>query len=266
LELLAGESPSSVRSAAIAALSSLDLEQASRFASDAFAGLREPEAIDEIFSAFLQRQGGAAALAKALMLKTPPKEIAAAGLRMLAASGRREEELARVLSVAAGFTPQEKMRTPAEIAAFVKEVRLKGNAARGGEVFRRPELGCVACHAVNGQGGHIGPELSTLGSAQPVDFIVGAIIDPQKEIKEGYMSLSITTKEGEEYTGYQVRETADELVLRDVLQNKEIRLRRDAIKEKMQNGSVMPRGLTDALSRAEFCDLVRFLSELGKQQ
>jgi putative heme-binding domain-containing protein len=117
---------------------------------------------------------------------------------------------------------------------------------------------------VNGEGGRIGPELSALGTAQPVDFIIGAILDPQKEVKEGYISVSITTKDGEEYQGYQVRETAEELVLRDVLQNREVRLRRDMIAEKNQTGSVMPKGLADMLTREEFRDLVRFLSELGK--
>jgi putative heme-binding domain-containing protein len=117
---------------------------------------------------------------------------------------------------------------------------------------------------VNGQGGNIGPDLSALGTAQPVDFIIGAILDPQKEIKEGYTSLSVTTKDGEEYQGYQVRETGDELVLRDLMQNKEVRLRRDTIKAKNPNGSLMPAGLVDPLTRAEFRDLVRFLSELGK--
>ena len=43
-------------------------------------------------------------------------------------------------------------------------------------------------------------------------------------------------------------------------------LRRDLIQETRQIGSLMPGGLTDALTRAEFCDLVRFLSELGRPQ
>jgi putative heme-binding domain-containing protein len=95
---------------------------------------------------------------------------------------------------------------------------------------------------------------------------VGAIIDPQKEVKEGYVSISVTTAEGEEYQGYQVRETKEELVMKDVLQNKEIRLRRDTIKEKRQTGSVMPAGLADNLTHAEFRDLTRYLSEFGKNQ
>jgi putative heme-binding domain-containing protein len=105
---------------------------------------------------------------------------------------------------------------------------------------------------------------SGLPSVSMAQYVIGAILDPQKEIKEGYTSLSVTTKDGEEYQGYQVRETSDELVLRDLLQNKEIRLRRDNIKTKNPNGSLMPAGLADPLTRAEFRDLVRFLSELGK--
>ena len=117
---------------------------------------------------------------------------------------------------------------------------------------------------MNGQGGTIGPNLSAVGSAQPIDFIVGAILDPQKEIKEGFTSISVTTKDAEEYQGYQVRETKEELVLRDVLQNTEVRVRRGMIQEKRQNGSVMPAGLADTLTRDEFRDLVRYLSELGR--
>ena len=154
--------------------------------------------------------------------------------------------------------------TPKDMAAFVAEVRAKVTRGVAQRFMQRPTLGCVACHAVNGQGGSIGPNLSALGSAQPIDFIVGAILEPQKEIKEGYTSISVTTKDGEEYQGYQLRETKDELVLRDTLQNKEVRLARATIQEKRQNGSVMPAGLADALTREEFRDMVRYLSELGR--
>ena len=264
LRTIDADSPPLVQSGAIAALCSFDVAEAARFASDSLTSLRDEMALTEIFTAFLQRQSGAAALAKTLGTKPPPKIAAEVGLRLLSSSGRRNERLARVLTEAAGFTNQGKTMTSAGVATLADEVHTRGSAESGAEIFRRAELGCIACHAVNGQGGHIGPELSALGSAQPVEFIIGAILDPQKEVKEGYVSISVITKDGEEYQGYQVRETAEELVLRDVLQNKQLRLRRDTIREKKQNGSVMPNGLTDLLTRAEFRDLIRFLSELGK--
>lgn len=61
-----------------------------------------------------------------------------------------------------------------------------------------------------------------------------------------------------------IAETRDELVLKDVLQAREVRLRLDGIKEEKQDGSVMPTGLADTLTRAEFRHLVCFLSELGR--
>ena len=150
-----------------------------------------------------------------------------------------------------------------QVAEFVREVKTRGDAARGAQIFRRVELGCVACHTVNGAGGHIGPELSALGTAQPIDFIVTAILDPQKEVKEGFTAISIATKEGDEHEGYVTRESADEIVLRDA-GNQEVRIARSSVGARKQIGSLMPAGLAGSLTHSEFRDLVRYLSELGK--
>ncbi len=212
---------------------------------------------EEIVTAFLQRKGGAAALAEALELERPNKQTADMILRVVNASGRRDERLAQVVS------RPTKAHAVADLIALV---RAQGNAKRGEQVFRRAELGCVACHSVNGQGGNIGPDLSALGSAQPLDFIIGAILEPQKEIKEGFMSVSVVTQDGDELQGYLRRESPDDLTIRDVLQNRDVRLPRSRIKEKRQNGSVMPGGLVDLLSGDELVDLLRYLSELGRNK
>ncbi|MBI3415539.1 MAG: c-type cytochrome [Verrucomicrobia bacterium] len=252
------------RVAAAIGFTSFDLPRAASVATDILAEDRDGRSIAQLLPPIFQRQGGAAALAEALAAKAPSRSAAEAAVRLMSASGRRDERLAKLFRDAAGFSRNGQTMTPAEFTTLAADIRTNGDAKHGEEIFRRAELGCIACHAVNGQGGNIGPNLSALGTAQPIDFIIGAILEPQKEIKEGFMSISVTTTDGEEYQGYQIRETKDELVLRDVLQNKEVRLRRGAIREKKQNGSVMPGGLADSLTHAEFRDLVRFLSELGK--
>jgi putative heme-binding domain-containing protein len=253
-----------LRNAAVVAMTSLDFNQAASSAAELLAQPATAASSGEILTAFLNRQGGAEALTSAFQRVAPSREAAAAALAALNASGRREESLSQVLTRAAGFRLQLSSMNATELASFVDEVKRGGNARRGAEIYRRPELGCVACHAVHGEGGNIGPNLSALGSAQPIDFIVGAILEPQKEVKEGYTSIAVTTADGEEYQGYQVRETTQELVLRDVAQNQEVRLRRADVREKRQNGSVMPAGLVDTLTRDEFRDLVRYLSKLGR--
>ncbi|MGI8965934.1 MAG: DUF7133 domain-containing protein, partial [Limisphaerales bacterium] len=252
-----------VQSAAIVALCGLDVTNAAQIFSETVSNVNDEAVLNESFSAFFQRQTGAEILAQVFSKHPPTKLAAEVGLRLMNSSGRRHEGLAHILTEAAGLNFQNQRMTPAEMVTFAGEVRTRGDAKHGADIFRRAELGCTVCHAVNGQGGNLGPDLSALGSAHPVEFIIGAILDPQKEIKEGFLSISITMKDSEEYQGYLVRETADEFILRDVLQNKEVRLRRDAVKEKKQNGSVMPTGLADTMTRTEFRDLVRFLSELG---
>jgi putative heme-binding domain-containing protein len=260
-QMIRGENSPRVQSAAVVALSAHDMESAARSAATLLAQVTDEAVAVELFTAFLQRRRGAESLASALAWTAPSAHAAEVGLRVMNASGRREENLARVLSKPSAMNSK---MTPQELAVFVAEVKAQGDTKRGVEIYQRATLGCLACHAVNGQGGNLGPNLSALGSAQPVEFIVGAILDPQKEIKEGYTSIAVITKGGDEFQGHQVRETKEELVLRDTLQNQEVRVPRATIQEKRVIGSIMPAGLADALTREEFRDLVRFLSELGR--
>jgi putative heme-binding domain-containing protein len=255
-----------VRAAAIAALARLDLHAAAQLASIALSETPNPVVIEEVLTAFVVRKGGLAELVQALGARPPSKSTAEAGLQVLSAGGQQDSPLTSILRQAAGLGPRTQKITLDQVGALSAEVRAAGDAKRGDEIFHRPQLGCVACHAISGKGGDIGPDLGSLGSAQPVDFIIGAILEPQKEVKEGYMSTLVTTVDGEEYQGYLVGETREELVLRDILQRKLVRFPRKSIKEQRQNGSAMPSGLVEGLSRAEFCDLVRYLSELGRNK
>ena len=105
--------------------------------------------------------------------------------------------------------------TPEFVAALVKEVRESGDAKHGGEVFRRAELACTACHSIADQGGKIGPPLDTLGSGQPLDFIIGAMLEPQREIKESYEAMQLTAKDGRTAIGYIVARDPQQTTLRD---------------------------------------------------
>jgi cytochrome c551/c552 len=57
------------------------------------------------------------------------------------------------------------------------------HANEGQAVFMKN--GCVACHAVAGKGGKVGPALDGLG-AKGAAFIKEAIVNPNSEITKGY--------------------------------------------------------------------------------
>jgi putative heme-binding domain-containing protein len=256
LATLAKDESAAVRAAGISALAAMDLDAAARLASETELG---PALWAKVFTAFLQRQGGAVALATAFDAKKPEQAVAEVALRVMNESGRRDETLVKALSPATVTK-----LTLTDVPELVKEVRSRGNAERGQQVYQRAELGCVNCHSVQGFGGKLGPDLGALGTAQPVDFIIGAILDPQREVKEGFAAISISTKDGDEFQGYAVREDGREIVLRDILQNEEVTIRKSEIQQRRQSGSVMPSGLADGLTRGEFVDMVLYLSELGK--
>ena len=155
----------------------------------------------------------------------------------------------------ATFNPEEQQR-------LVRLAMTQGNAARGEAIFRGA-IGCTQCHAVNGVGGQVGPDLSTIGTSAQPDFLVEHLIVPEKSVKQGFAAIAVICNNGDSYFGIKNGETDSELLLRDAT-HPQFRVRKDQIKRQRNVGTLMPSGLTDSLSDDELADLVRFLADLGK--
>jgi hypothetical protein len=89
------------------------------------------------------------------------------------------------------------------------------------------------------------------------------VLDPGKDIKDGFDGYLVVTKSGEAFSGIKVSQDSARLVLRDNA-HQEIPIPLADVKSQKSVGSLMPTGLADPLTHQEFLDLVRFLSELGK--
>jgi putative heme-binding domain-containing protein len=121
----------------------------------------------------------------------------------------------------------------------------------------------LACHAIAGAGGQVGPDMTSIGASAQVDYLVESILMPNKAVKEGYHALRVSTLDGKVVVGVKTREADGKLYLR-TSEDKEVAIPEKDIDEKAQSRSLMPDALADQLTRQEFVDLVRFLSELGK--
>ncbi len=247
---------------ALIALTGLDLKRAANLAAGVLRDAKADAA--EVVSAFLERKGGAALLAKSLAEEKLPADTAKVALRSVRVSGRPAPELTEALTKAGGLTVTSRALTPEEMKRLIADVAAQGDAARGEQVFRRADQLCLKCHAVGGAGGQVGPDLSSIGASAQVDYLIESLLLPSKAIKENYHALLVTTTKGQQLTGIKVRQTATALVLRDD-QDREVAVPLKEIEEQTPSkASLMPEGLVDPLTHAELVDLVRFLSELGK--
>lgn len=254
--------PRESRVRAVMALVRLDPGAAAESAAALMAGPLDPESVRDLTRRFTARREGAAILAEALTRKRPERENAEWALAVLAGSGRRDDALALALS---GAMPRGNAGDRfGSDTTWLGEVRTLGDARRGKAVFEREALGCVACHSVDGDGGKVGPDLGALATSQTLEAIWTAIVDPQREVKEGFVAHEIETQDGEIHQGYLAGETEREVTLFDHASGKEMRIERNRIVLLRGVGSLMPEGLVDELSREEARDLMAYLGGLGR--
>lgn len=64
---------------------------------------------------------------------------------------------------------------------------LTKQATHGEELFK--SLGCSACHMIGGIGGHIGPDLTKVGSRRDKEWIAEQIKDPKSHIPDSIMPV-----------------------------------------------------------------------------
>ena len=63
----------------------------------------------------------------------------------------------------------------------------KGDVERGKKIFNtHPIANCARCHAVNGEGGPVGPALDAIATRKQEDYILESLVDPGATIAEGF--------------------------------------------------------------------------------
>lgn len=153
--------------------------------------------------------------------------------------------------------------TPYSTGSIAAQVLTRGDAQRGAAIYRRPELACVTCHRIGNEGGQVGPALDAVGSAQPLELIIGMVLEPQREIKEGFETVKVTKKNDEVVIGIIVAGNDSEITLRQP-NGDERTVGQAEIAKREMIGSLMPAGLTDGLSAEDLRDLMAYLTQLGK--
>ena len=170
-----------------------------------------------------------------------------------------------LLAAPIAFTPAkgpgQKWSTPQALSTMAEG--LKGrNFDQGKNLFHATS--CAKCHRLAGEGGAIGPDLSTAGKKFSMQDMLDAIVEPSKAISDQYGSQQVLTSDGRVLVGRTV-EIGDEyyVYLADA-ELKPITLKKDEVEEiKPSKVSQMPSGLVDVLNPEELKDLMAYLMSSG---
>jgi quinoprotein glucose dehydrogenase len=146
--------------------------------------------------------------------------------------------------------------------ANYRESLLGGDAEAGRRVFfNKAEVSCVRCHKVKGEGGDVGPDLAGIGSRQKRDYILESIVDPNKQIAQGFETVILTLTNGKLVSGIIKGEDANEVKLMTA-EGQLLTVPKAKIDERARGKSAMPEDVITHLSKRELRDLVEFLANL----
>ena len=157
----------------------------------------------------------------------------------------------------AAATPGEKRARIDSLSAMLGR-NPPGDVALGKVLFTKH---CASCHQLHGEGGKIGPDLSS-SERKNRYFLLTQIVDPSAHIRPEFVSHKATMLDGRTMTGIVTAQSAESLTLSFLENNKpEVRMlnRKDIDTIDALNVSLMPDKLLDTLSHDEIRNLFAFV-------
>jgi putative heme-binding domain-containing protein len=132
---------------------------------------------------------------------------------------------------------------------------MAGDVTRGKETFTRA---CSRCHALDGVGVAVGPNLGTVRN-HPASELLEDIILSSKSIEHGFESYVVQLASGNIVDGIMSAQTSATITLRQEQGRETVIARQDIKSMRVSTVSMMPEGLEKQISVSEMADLLTFL-------
>ena len=170
-----------------------------------------------------------------------------------------DDELNKQLDETWGRVNESSAATKATIARLLKAYKEAPlwafDAGAGRQVFQQV---CTVCHAMNGVGGKIGPDLAGSWRNGP-EYFVENIVDPNAVVGEQFQLNVITKNDGTVLSGVVAQETDSALTVQTITEA--VIVPKGDIKSRQKLAqSLMPPGLLEALPERKVIELLKFLT------
>jgi cytochrome c oxidase cbb3-type subunit III len=193
--------------------------------------------------------------------------------------GGTDGDLLRTITdgVAGTAMPPNNLKTDEiwQLVSYLRTVQqpappVAGDQARGETLFFGAAR-CSTCHIVNGRGGRLGPELSTVGSARSRAYLVESIRQPAKQLTQirafggdglKYDTVTAVTADGRTIVGVPMNEDTFTLQVMDQSERIYSFDKKSLKSVRHDNRSLMPAYDAARLPDADLDNLVAYLQSL----
>lgn len=148
--------------------------------------------------------------------------------------------------------PEQRKQVLAQYRAALDQ---QGDSEAGRQVFERA---CSKCHAVDGVGKEVGPDLATIRT-RPAEFILNDILLPNQSIEPQYESYVVETNDGRILEGVLGPPSPTVVTLRREEGEQDIISRADIRGMRSAQLSAMPADLENQITVEEMAHLIRFI-------
>jgi putative heme-binding domain-containing protein len=148
----------------------------------------------------------------------------------------------------------EREKVVAEMTGYLRSH--PGDAHRGQLVFQNF---CAQCHTIYGQGGRVGPDITSNGRAS-FEQLVSNVFDPSLVIGPAYQVTTVVTLDGRNLTGLVQEQDQHRIVLKLPGEGEETIALNNVKYSHVSKLSMMPEGIENLLDRNALSDLFAFLA------
>jgi cytochrome c oxidase cbb3-type subunit III len=167
-----------------------------------------------------------------------------------------------------------------QIAAWVRHLGklpaegVSGNPLQGEKLYLE-KGGCVACHAIRGRGGVVGPDLTDIGLRRSASYLRTALIQPAADVPrsfriyrsdvslaEGFLQVRLRAKDGGDVVGVRVNEDAFSIQVRDLTGQLHSFFKSELDELHKERGQSPMPSYEGVFGAAELDDLVAYLASL----
>ena len=168
-----------------------------------------------------------------------------------------------------------------QVVTYIRSLEAKapaqpaGNATRGKEWFNGA-AGCSTCHMIEGKGGRLGPDLTSVGASRSTEYLAESLRNPSRRLAQGifevmkefpqeYVTASVVTADGTKLSGVVLNEDQFTLQMLDTREQLHL-FEKDKLRSlEKRRESAMPVYDQKTLSDKDLQDLIAYLQSVGGQ-